>query len=585
MPTIRIPLAGSFNQRGMDGNAALNAAEDQRFLNCLFNVVQNPITRTSSVYVEKRPGWGVDSVVSAGNASTALLKPQSFTAAVTAFGNTNSTIYVGSISVGTITGRALFLTETLLNSLGYVMIKSSDGTGWYYVDGAKDQLTYTGDTHTNTTIDNISSTAGMYVGQAISGTGITAGTRIATVSATSITTTVATTATNAGITITKEPIAKIISANFVTSFTQYIGAFVEMDGYVFYPTDNGNIWNSDLNSVTNYTATSFIQPNMSPDPPVALGRQKNIIICFGSASKEAYYNAGNATGSPLQRIPQAFERIGCLDQRSVTTIENSIYMVSAPHYGDIGVFKIADLTTQKISPPNIDRIIGNIATGGAIYANSFRLGGYPYLGLYISLASDGPASMLLLESGDNLLLESGDKILLEDNPAQNASFVRYLVHNTQLNIWSEWDCFQPTYVDGGSSGTANQIYATSRVSTLGKVYTIYPLGQGQVWQDDGVAYSCQIRTARMDWGTGKRKFIKEIRLIADTQTGGTVTLEKSDDDYQTWQTLGTFDLTQAKKNISRGGSHLDGRAYRLTHSYNGPFRAEALEFDYEVGSV
>ena len=74
-------------------------------------------------------------------------------------------------------------------------------------------------------------------------------------------------------------------------------------------------------------------------------------------------------------------------------------------------------------------------------------------------------------------------------------------------------------------------------------------------------------------------------MIADTQSAGTATLEKSDDDFNTWQTLGTFDMTQQKKRIPRAGSHLGARAYRLTHSYNGPFRATHLEIDYYVGSV
>jgi len=594
MPSVRIPLVGGYNQRGMNANTALTALEDQRFLNCIFNVVTNPVTGTSTVYVEKRPGWGVDSVVAAGSASTALLKPQSFNASVTAFGSTDSTIYLGSISVGTITGRALFMTETLLNSVGYVMIKSSDGTGWFYADGAKDITAYTMDGNNSTTITDIkvagvNSVSGLYVGQKLTAaSNIVAGTRIVSINAGAFTM-VVDTATTGGVfndlAVTKEPIAKITSSNFVTTVINNVGAFVEMDGYVFYPTDNGNLWNSDLNSVTNYTATSFVQPNMSPDPPIAVARQRNFILVFGPASKEVYYNAGNATGSPLQRVAQAFERIGALDQRSITTVENDIFFVSAPHYGDIGVFKISDLATKKISTPDVDRIVGNIATGGAIYANSFRLGGYPYLGLFITLASDGPSSAILLESSDYMLLETSDHILQEDTPASNASFVRMLVYNTQLNIWAEWDCMQATFIDGGSAGTANQIYATSRVSTGGKVYAISPLAQGAIFQDDGVTLTTQIRTARLDFGSGRRKFIKEIRLIADTEVAGTVLLEKSDDDYETWQSLGTFDLTNAKKSIATGGSHLDGRAYRLTHSYNGPFRAEALELDLVVGAV
>ena len=497
MPTVRIPLVGSFNTRGLDGDATITASEDQRFLNAIFNVVQNPVTGKATVYVEKRPGWGVDSIVAANNASTGFIKPQSFNASLTAFGDTNSTIYLGTTSVGTITGRALHFTETIVSSTTYVMIKSSDGTGWYFAEDAASQTSYTGNrTSGSPIISGIASTTGMYVGQAISGTGIPASTRILTVdSGTQITLTAnATSGAGTSTTLTKEPIAKILDADFITTGT-YISAFAEMDGYLFYTTDDGNLRNSDLNSVTAYTSTNYVAPNMSPDPPVAIARSKNAIIVLGQASKEVFHNAGNATGSPLQRVPQFFERIGTLDQRSVTQVENDIFFVSTPYEGDVGVYRIRDFAAQRISTPSIDRILGTTsATGGAIYASSFRLGGYPYLSLFCSSASDGPESYILLESGDKLLLESGDDIILEGAASEVSSYVRTLVYNATLGLWGEWDCSEMTFVDSVGSGTANQLLATSRVETDGKVYRISPAADGEVYQDDGVAYSLEIRT-------------------------------------------------------------------------------------------
>src|SRR3990167_2146305 len=176
MATIRIPLVGSFNQRGLDGNATLTLDIDQRFLNCTFDLVHNPITKKTTVYVAKRLGWESEAIVAVGSASTGLIKPQSFSSTVTAFGETNSTLYLGTISIGTITGRALHFTETVISNVTYVMVRSSDGTGWYYPDGAKDDLTYIGDTHNGTAvIDSLDNTTGVYIGQAWSGTGVAAG--------------------------------------------------------------------------------------------------------------------------------------------------------------------------------------------------------------------------------------------------------------------------------------------------------------------------------------------------------------------------------------------------------------------------
>lgn len=587
MPTVRIPLVGSFNQRGIDGSAALTLNEDQRFLNCIFSVVQNPITGKSSLYVEKRPGWSADTVVSSGIASTGLIKPQLFNAPLSAFGETNSAVYVGSINVGNITGRGLHFTETLISASSSVLIKSSDGTGWYYTFGAKDVLTYTGFTSSGLlTVSTIADTSGIYPGQLITGNTIGAGARVSTVNmATStITLTVANTANSTGALITKEPIAKLLSANFNSSVSTYVSKFAVKDGFHFYTTDDGYLNNSDLNTFLSYQASGKIAVQASPDPSVGVAVQKNAVVAFGLNTKEVFQNAGNAQGSPLVTVPQMTEYIGCLDQRSITQIEDDIFWVSSPADGDVGVYRMTGYASARISTPTLDKIIGTAATNGAIYAGSFRLGGYPYAAFSLSIAADGPVLRLLLESGDFLLLESGDHIVLEATAAMVASFVRKLVYNTKLNIWSEWDDSDATFVDSVGSGTNNQLIATSRFNTAGKIYRIDPLAAGVPYMDDGVNYSTEIRTAKIDFGTGNKKYVTQVELIADTVSSGTATLYYSDDDYQSWSAGQTFDLSQDKKNITRLGSHYDGRAYKLVHSDNAPFRAEALEITYRVGT-
>lgn len=594
MPTIRIPLIGTFNQRTIDGTAELTASEDQRFLNCTFNVVTNPVTGKSVVYVERRPGWKQDTIPASGSASTGLLKAQTLSSALSAFGDANSVIYFGTTSVGTITGRALHFTETLISGTTYVAIKSSDGTGWYYVENAHQVTAYTADGNNSTTITDIkvsgsNSTAGLYPGQKLTAaSNIPAGTRVVSVDSAAFTA-VLDTATTGGafndLAITKEAIAKIADSDFVTTGTA-ISAFAEMDGYLFYSTDDGYVNNTDLNSVYNNSPNARIAVQMSPDPPVGVARQKNSIVVFGQNSKEAFYNAGLSSGSPLQRMPQFFERIGAVDQRSITVLENEIYFVSGPYEGDIGVYRMRDLQAQRISTPQIDRILGtSLPAGGAIYANSFRLGGYPYACFVLSSASEDP-ELLLLESGDALLLESGDNILLEANPAQSASYQRTLAYNATLNLWSEWDCDIATFIDSVGTGAANQLMATSRFVTDGKVYTINPTVDGPLWQDDGTTYTCEIRTMGLDFGTNKRKFVEEVRLICDKESTGTVTLEANDEDFDstTWKTLGTFSLGTGEPKIHRCGSHKGKRSYRLTHSANGPFRAEALEIRYREGA-
>ena len=585
MPKVRIPLVGSFSQRGMDADAALTLAEDQRFKNCVFNVVQNPVTGKSAVYAEKRPGWVQDSIPASGSPSTGLIVPQSFTATISAFGTTNSTIYYGTTSVGAITGRAVTFGETIISSVKYIVIKSSDGTGWYYAEGAKDDLTYVGDTHNGTAvIDSLDNTTGVYIGQAWSGTGVAAGARVLTVdSATQITLNANCTADGTDITFTKTPIAKILDAQFDTTGNPN-GAFVEMDGFLFY-TDGTSVKNSDINSITSYTAGASKSADMSPDNVVGIARSKNAIIVFGTGSLQPFQNAGYSTGSPLERVAQGFSLVGCQGQSTIAAMENDIYFLGSSQYGDVTVWRIRGLTPSKISPGFVDKIMGTVnATQGTNYVSAFHLGGEEYLLVTMSSAQEGTTGRLMLESGDSILLESGDDILLEGNASEDASFSRQMVLNTELNIWSEWDAMVATFVVGQGYSYNNAILATSRFGTGGKIYRINPAADGNVYTDDGTAYSMEIRTARIDHGTVDRKFIKSVKLGADTQSSGTVTLEYSDDDYGSWRTAGTFDLTKADKMIHRVGSYKGGRAWRLTHSAAAPNRMEYMDIEYEVAA-
>lgn len=593
MPTVRIPLVGSFNQRGAAASAALTVAEDQRFKNCVFSVVQNPVTGKMSVYVEKRPGWVQDSVVSAGNASTGLTVPHTFNATVSAFGNTDSTIYLGTISVGTITGRAVYFAETVISSVGYVVIKSSDGTGWYYAAGAKDQLAYTCDGNNSTTITDIkvagvNSVAGLYVGQKLTAaTNIAAGSRIVSINSGAFTAVLDTSTTGGAfndLATTKEPIAKIVDADFITTGNPN-GGFVQMDGYLLY-TDATNLRNSDLNSVASYSATAFKAVDMSHDENVAIAQSKNVVIVFGTSSSQPFQNAGYATGSPFERVAQGFSNVGAQSQMAMASLQDDIYFLGSSDYGDVQAFRMRDYSPIKISTPFIDKILGTVtAITGTNYVSAFQLGGYPYMLCTLSTAQEGTTDSILLESGDFLLLENGDNILMEGSPSSVASFVRQLAYNADLKVWSEWDASVATFVVGQATNVSNNsILATSRFGTGGKVYRINPASDGNVYTDDGTAYSMQIRTAKIDHGTSDRKFVEEIRWVGDIQSAGTVTVEASDDDYASWFTLGTFDLTTTDgMRITRCGSYKGGRAYRFTHSYAGPCRGEAVEIDFRVG--
>jgi hypothetical protein len=351
------------------------------------------------------------------------------------------------------------------------------------------------------------------------------------------------TATNNGITVTREHIAKIIDSDFPTTLDS---GFVYLDGYLFILTGGTGssakrLYNSDLNSVTSWTAGNYLTASAKPGNGSGLFRLKNYIVAFTTECIEFFYNAGNATGSPLNRATQFQISYGTSTptrfQEGQAQLGDMVVFADSGRGENQGVWMLdPELQPKRISTPVVERMVQSEQ---------------PLIDIFTSFG--GTYVQLLFTT-------------------KNAS----MLYHVESGLWAE-------------SGFPGQ----KRVCSIGRAVDISTTtGKIYVWdndspsfQDDSVAYTMTVQTSRSNLGTNKRKTVNRISLVADKQSSGTVTLEKSDDDFATWTTLGTFDLTKANPTIHRCGSHVGGRAYRLTHSANTAFRAEALEIEYDVGAI
>lgn len=507
-------------------------------------MMSNSATKSVSYYVEKRPGLVLQATVAAGSAGTAMFFSPSTGAPISAFGATNSTLYYSSTSVGTITGLCHFITETQINGVTYFLFTSSDGTGWYLVNGADADTSFTGDTHTNTTIDNIAGSGGVYVGQLISGTGIAANTRVATrtpdtATPTSITTTVATTATAAGVTITKTPIAKIIDANFPTA----VGGFALLDGYVFVMTGTGRVYQSNLNDVITWGAQNYITANISTDTGMGVIKYKNHIVAFGNESVEFFFNSGNPSGSVLASRKDLFSQVGLYagggSFQSVLQINDNVFWIG----NDMGLYTFDEFTPKKLAEQGMALGSGSSGLSYPPYAlSAFRIGVDTIINI-----SNSTAAGKWFSVKNNMWFEPNFGtflgIIFANYPTPTSIFLAYAVR-------------------GGTSG---------------KVYSF----QSDTYQDEGTAFSLIVQTEPKVLNKGKGFKITYIDLLADTQSSGETTLEISRDDYGTWQVLGVFNLTKTRKRIYRCGYCRSSAALRLTDSGNNAWRGQALIVNYE----
>lgn len=311
-PNVSIPLAASFNTRGLTGyTTSLVDRTDQIKTNSIYEPVQNSMTGQGTLYLAKRPGVdiGASSLGASTQASFLVIRAPSATVIDLAntwlFNVDGSNVRVSSTSTNT--------TITAVTAAGF-------------------EPTYADHTH-------ISGTE--YVVLQVRGSTFTQEVWYSSAIATW---------------------TQITDGDF-TGLT-LCGKMEFLDGYAFVLTSLNRIVNSDLNSLANWTANNYITKQITQDIPLGLARLGSQIIAFGEDTMEVFVNAGNATGSPLQTVKPLHQRVGLKSPNIVdtthyyATLGGKLYFVGREGGTlALGVFAYDGQRAHRISTPFIDKII------------------------------------------------------------------------------------------------------------------------------------------------------------------------------------------------------------------------------------
>ena len=321
------------------------------------------------------------------------------------------------------------------------------------------------------------------------------------------------------------------------------GTFVHLDGYAFIMTTDGRIWNSDLGSITSWVSTSFITAQLSPDRGVGLATYKNKIVAFGKESIEFFENVGNPLGSPLQRIPEVFIKLGSPSQSLITSIEDTLVFVASSSTGSYSIYLLENYQPKKISFPEIDAVISQIGISN-FTASSVRLWGKPIFIL--------------------------------------SSTTRTFVYSLEDQMWCEWNSSAPLWYKL-TGDTQEHIYSISNSTLAGVVGKVFVVNQqNPVYQDVGSNYVMSIQTSKLDFGTNKRKRLHRLRIVGDQSSmANTMSVTWSDDDYQTYSSSRTIDLTINDQRTNNMGI-FRRRNFLLSNSSSTSTRLEAIEVDISM---
>ena len=363
-----------------------------------------------------------------------------------------------------------------------------------------------------------------------------------------------------------------------------------LDGYLFVMDEDGVIYNSLVDDPTSTTATSFLEAERENDKGVYLGKHNEHIVAFGTRTIEFFYDAGYATGSPLQRRQDIMHNLGCADGLGVWENGDTIYFVGSSTTGQLAIYRLENFNpvmisndtlnsylTQGLTQDNLRIILsgwsamgqdtlimtvytltgaspGTIVPKLSICYNSVTkiwgfinttVGGHNYFPLIAFTKRTGGQNATDAARRGEGIFYNGDIINVND---------KLIPVDTSLGA-------DGVYVDGVYE---DDIYVSTSLSSGTNIHTI-------------------MRTGHVNGGVREYKFQSSEYLMMDTtDTSQTMTVKHADEGTTTFTTVGTIDTSLDKKEIYQGGRFMQ-RNYQLEYSGDEQFFFEYLGADLDVG--
>ena len=525
--STRLILAGNTMYRDSSRN------KDQRFLNCFQESIKNEITEGKKSYVVKRPGLTTNTTITSGTGrGIAYFNSSIFTVI-------GDKLYRGTSAIqtlGTSTGPVGFK-EFDNEGLRYLFV--CDGTDAYVVDTSwvvtKVNQTYSawvGSTNYALGDKVVPTVANGFYYEVTTDGGSSGG------SQPTWPTTIGNTVVDGGITWT-------CAGNYGGFPSPHVPTPEFIDGYMLLPATNSqDVYNSDVDNVFGWGTGNFVTAEIFPDNVVALARQNNQIIAFGSTSGEFLYDAAATGGSPFARNDSAVLQMGIAAPYAIYQNEKFCLFVGQSDSGGRAVWLVEGFQPKKVSTEFIERILDAEGTSLAT-ARGFGLRTKGHLFFIIRLTNTS------------------------------------IVYDLEEKVWHEW-----TTNSNGSHTAFAAIGAAD--SGAGYSYLLHPTNgvvynlSTSAYDDSGTSILMEIYTAKFDLDTMNRKFMHNLNIVGDLQTGSTISLRWSDDDYQTWSNWKTLDMA-SRAFFTRLGS-FRRRAFNIKYTDNYPCRLEFLECEVDVGT-
>lgn len=390
---------------------------------------------------------------------------------------------------------------------------------------------------------------------------------------------------------------------------------VYLDGYIFVMDADATIYNSALQDPSSWNALDFITAEVEPSSGKAIAKYQNYIVALCEHTVEFFFDAANATGSPLSRMAQNTAFVGCEKGESVAYSAGTVFWIGKNKNRGRGVYRLNGLQPELVSTPAIDRILDTL-TLTTVRAFGFRINGshfymlncitdnltlvfdvqnglwsqwtYSTAGASQTLTSVTQTNGLATATKTSHGYSSGNLIRIAGaTPAgYNGDYLITVIDANTFTFPVASTLSTPatgtitsTIYTAGYMPFVSYTYGGNKDllqhETDGYVYEITPSVFQDLQNTTGSPIWSIARTDRLDGGSLNQKTFGVIEVVGD-QASTTVFLRTSNDDAQNWSSPKAVDMSlrapQARRN---------GRARRLVaeihHVGNARCRLEALE--------
>lgn len=382
-------------------------------------------------------------------------------------------------------------------------------------------------------------------------------------------------------------VTRVVDADLKTDL---IGAPVSVDGYLFTLSDAvSEVYNMDLEAPTSVNALGFVAADTYADKGVTLAKHHNQVVCFKQYSTEFFYNAAIAApASPLAKIPQQTLTIGCASAASVVQTGQNIIFLSRNQNGGLAIHVLSGGQPQKVSTPFIDRILASMESfvfGEKVESGYISNEGHEFYVLTIEGSAGSNQALFGIGTFGLSIFGLGGAL---------NTYKRTLVYDMTENEWHEWSSYNPTtlqqeaffgtYSVSGPHTSNTQDFTNTLImeKSTGDIYEMSPAPVGvnyaPTYKDGTRTITVEIVTNNADGGTRNKKRCNSLELVGD-KVASTISVSYSDDDYQTWSTPRTADLSARPRLLNMG--MFQQRAHKFTHAADTALRLNGFDLDVE----